>query len=345
MDDPVTDPAALQAALVRRLDRRVNVQGEISLPCAPSLLELYVKRLAVMFASFGKAFTREELANLRELLAPRLKDGFAKSPHCRIRVVWESQEWPATGLDYKVKLDTATVADQYEHWAATKEPPLFGVHADAMALEAAATLGDPAGAPILDVGAGTGRNSLPLARLGHPVDAVEIAPSFAKTIRETAAEQGLRVHTIEADVLGEGADAVEPDRYAMVLVSEVCSHLRGPAELRRLFERASGWLRPGGQLVINAFVTVPGYVPTDAARELAEVFWSAMYTPDEVRAATEGLPLVPVADEPANAFERARQPDWPPTGWFQDWSRGYDVWGVVDGRPPMELRWLLWRKA
>jgi 16S rRNA A1518/A1519 N6-dimethyltransferase RsmA/KsgA/DIM1 with predicted DNA glycosylase/AP lyase activity len=36
---------------------------------------------------------------------------------------------------------------------------------------------------MLDIGGGTGRNTLALARRGHPVDVVEMTPKFADTIR------------------------------------------------------------------------------------------------------------------------------------------------------------------
>ncbi|MDT5329649.1 MAG: hypothetical protein QOF31_946 [Mycobacterium sp.] len=37
--------------------------------------------------------------------------------------------------------------------------------------------------PVLDIGGGTGRNTLAVARRGHPVDVVEMTPKFADIIR------------------------------------------------------------------------------------------------------------------------------------------------------------------
>jgi SAM-dependent methyltransferase len=51
------------------------------------------------------------------------------------------------------------------------------------------------GGSVLDIGAGTGRASLPLARLGHPLTAVERNPGMAAGFREES--NGLEVRLIE----------------------------------------------------------------------------------------------------------------------------------------------------
>jgi precorrin-6B methylase 2 len=73
---------------------------------------------------------------------------------------------------------------------ATRQPPLFGTEPDARVWSLAKAATDPADFPILDVGAGSGRNALPLARRGHPVDAVERFPTFAATIRQEGTRAG-----------------------------------------------------------------------------------------------------------------------------------------------------------
>jgi 16S rRNA A1518/A1519 N6-dimethyltransferase RsmA/KsgA/DIM1 with predicted DNA glycosylase/AP lyase activity len=45
---------------------------------------------------------------------------------------------------------------------------------------------DPTTHRVLDIGGGTGRNTLALARRGHPVDVVEMTPKFAELIRDDA---------------------------------------------------------------------------------------------------------------------------------------------------------------
>ena len=53
------------------------------------------------------------------------------------------------------------------------------------------------GGSILDIGAGTGRASLPLAEEGHPLVAVEKDPGMAAGLRAEAAERGVTVAVVE----------------------------------------------------------------------------------------------------------------------------------------------------
>jgi SAM-dependent methyltransferase len=53
--------------------------------------------------------------------------------------------------------------------------------------------------PILDVGAGTGRVTLDLARHGHDVVALDHDPALLAVLRERAAAERLRVDTVVAD--------------------------------------------------------------------------------------------------------------------------------------------------
>jgi hypothetical protein len=63
--------------------------------------------------------------------------------------------------------------------------------------------------------------------------------------------------------------------------------------------------------------------------------------------ATRGLPFSLVSDESVHACEKQHQPaeGWPPTSWFESWSRGFNRYAVKRGLPPMDLRWLHYRKV
>ncbi len=56
-----------------------------------------------------------------------------------------------------------------------------------------------AGGPILDVGAGTGRVTLDLARQGHELVALDYDAELLAALAERAAAEGLRIQTVVAD--------------------------------------------------------------------------------------------------------------------------------------------------
>ncbi len=56
------------------------------------------------------------------------------------------------------------------------------------------------GGPVLELGAGTGRVALTLARAGHAVTAVDHAPALLAELAARALAEGLAVEAIEADV-------------------------------------------------------------------------------------------------------------------------------------------------
>ena len=91
-----------------------------------------------------------------------------------------------------------------------------------------------AGGSVLDVGAGTGRASLPLARLGHPITAVERSGGMLAGLRDLAA--GLPVEVVEGS-WPQVAHLV--GRHAVTMCAHVAYDVReiGPF-LSALSERA-----------------------------------------------------------------------------------------------------------
>ncbi|HKO49441.1 MAG TPA: class I SAM-dependent methyltransferase [Polyangiaceae bacterium] len=342
---PLIAPRAADAALLASLDRRIRSEGELSFPAAPALLDLYMRRLASLFASMGKRLSRDELASLRSLLEPRLKDGFEQSPHCRVHIKWQPEEAPGTGVDYRIWLVNGTLEAEYASWASSREPPLFGAYPDAKLLHIARALKTPERHRILDIGAGTGRNTLALARAGYAVHALETTPGFCSALRDTARTERLPIEVIEGNVLAPEL-VLGRAHYSLVVCSEVTGHFRGPADLRRLFERAARWTRKGGSLLVNAFVASKGFEPSALAREFSQIAWSTVFTHKDLAEAMGGLPFSRISDESAYAYEKAHQPPqgWPPTSWFENWSRGFNCYQVKQGLPPMDLRWLHYRK-
>jgi SAM-dependent methyltransferase len=341
-----TNAVLLKQAMLRRLPRRLLAKGEMQLPAVPALLEHYVHIFDQLWESIGRKFAPAELDEFRKSLAARLEQAFAASSSSRVLVTYESDPAPKTSLTWKVTALGATFADEYQYWVETRTPPLFGKDADAKAVDMARSLGAPAEVTILDVGAGTGRNSLPLAREGFAVDALEPAPALCKLLRESAAAENLPLGIVEKDIFDAELTLPRP-AYRMLLLSEVvASHFRSPEQLRRLFEVSARLLEPNGVLVFNAFLSLGGYKPDAMARQLSQVFWCALFTRRELEQAIEGLPFERQADENAAVYEREHLPEgqYPSTGWYEGWCGGQDLFDLPAERAPMELRWLVYRK-
>jgi SAM-dependent methyltransferase len=332
----------LRDAMARRLYRRAVAEGQITLPAVPALLDEYVTMCENLFASLGVRYTAEESDQLRRALRGELAKAFKASSRSNIVISFNAPF--GVMLNYRVKADVSTIAVEYDHWVATREGPLFGTEPDARVWALAGETADPGASRVLDVGAGTGRNALALARRGHPVDAVEMAAKFADIIRSEAERDSLDVRVIESDVF----TAVEGVReeYQLIVASQVVPDFRTAHELRGMFELAADCLAPGGRLVFNTFLARQGYTPDDAARELGQQCNSTIFTRDELTKAAAELPLHLIADDSAYEYEKTRLPvgGWPPTVWFDGWAHGLDVFDVERDESPIELRWLVYQK-
>ena len=344
--DPETDPKLLHAAILRRLPRRTTASGQVSWPAIPALADHYGQTLLAMFEGLGFPFGENEKKHLRAALARHMNQGWKRSPFSRIVIDYKTAPPPDAGLSYNVSHDVITLDDEYEHWVADRQPPLFGAHADAKVMALARSLGEPANVRVLDVGAGTGRNTLPLARAGFAVDANELAPALASVLRNDIHGAGVEARVFEGDALDPALEIPEQHYHLIVLAEVVASHFRDPAQLRRLFERAERWLVPGGLLLFSAFIANDKYVPDSVARQASQVFWSCLFTRRELERARRGLAFERVSDESTYEFERTHLPSdaWPPTGWFEEWARGQDVFSLADATAPHELRWLVYRR-
>lgn len=337
------DSAAVRQAMTRRLYRRSIVSGQISLPAVPAMIDEYVAMCDKIFAAVGRRFTPEQLDGARAALQSQLDEAFAASQRSSIVISYEAPI--GTSLNYHVRPEWWSIEATYDNWVATREPPYFGTEPDARVWALAGGAAEPRSFRVLDIGAGTGRNALALARRGHPVDAVEMSPKFAESIRADAYRDLLDVRVIERDVFAT-LDDLRTD-YQLILLSEVVSDFRTVEQLRGVFELAARCLAPGGRLVFNTFLAKFGYVPDDAARQLGQQTYTCIYTYNEMASAAAGLPLVQISDDSVHDYEKANLPAdaWPPTGWYVEWVSGQDTFDVPREESPIELRWLVYEKT
>jgi SAM-dependent methyltransferase len=153
-------------------------------------------------------------------------------------------------------------------------------------------LADGTGGPVLDLGCGTGRVTLHLARRGHAVLGLDHDADLLGVLTERAV--GLPA---EAE-LGDAADFEAGPRFGLVLAPMQLLQLLGPAQRSACLRCIASHLRPGG-LAAAAIVADPplgraSAPPLPDAREIAGWIYSS-------------LPLESRLDEDGIVIRRLRQ--------------------------------------
>jgi S-adenosylmethionine-dependent methyltransferase len=123
----------------------------------------------------------------------------------------------------------------------------------------------PAGR-LLEIGAAGGAYTLPLARKGYTITAVELSPSLLAVCRRRVEEAGLaaKVTCIEADV--RDLPGVTGTDYDAALVMGPLYHLVEEADREQAVNQVRERLKPGG-LVFSAFISRYG-IWGDVMRQL-----------------------------------------------------------------------------
>lgn len=107
------------------------------------------------------------------------------------------------------------------------------------------------GGPVLELGIGTGRLALPLVAAGVEVHGVDASPAMVERLR--AKPGGAEIPVLVGDFAA--ALPAVPGGFAVVLVAfNTFLNLVGPGAQARCLELVHGALRPGGALVVEAFV-------------------------------------------------------------------------------------------
>jgi SAM-dependent methyltransferase len=125
--------------------------------------------------------------------------------------------WMAGGLDHALALGTAEVSDLID-------PPGYAV----------------------DLGAGFGMHSIPLARAGLQVLAIDTSAHLLEELRRNAAD--LAVTAVQAD-LSDFTQHLSGPADLILCMGDTLTHLQSTDKIKQLFLDVAASLRPGGRFV------------------------------------------------------------------------------------------------
>lgn len=148
--------------------------------------------------------------------------------------------------------------------------------------------GPIAGRRVLEVGAGSGRDSLALARDGAIAIVVDYSPAALELVRQQARAQGQPVHLVRADAL---AMPFRDGSIDVVFHQGLLEHFRDPQPLLRENARIT---RRGGRVIVDVPQTFHAYTLMKQLLIACNAWfagWETQFTPRQLerRVAEAGL--------------------------------------------------------
>jgi SAM-dependent methyltransferase len=127
-------------------------------------------------------------------------------------------------------------------------------------------LADTTGGPVVDIGAGTGRVSIPLAAAGHDVIAVDVEPALLRALDSRAAEAGVTVTTVAADARAlDGFPAALRGARLVAIPMQTIQLLGGADARAACFRGAADIAATDAELVISVVLDVESFDGRDAS--------------------------------------------------------------------------------
>ncbi len=139
--------------------------------------------------------------------------------------------------------------------------------------------GPVAGKRVIEVGAGSGRDTLALARDGAQAFVLDYSPASLRLVQEQARAQGVTIHLVQADAL---ALPFRDDTFDVVFHQGLLEHFRDPAPLLAENRRVT---RRGGFTIVDVPQTFHLYT---LAKQILIAFdrwfagWETQFTPAEL---------------------------------------------------------------
>jgi SAM-dependent methyltransferase len=120
---------------------------------------------------------------------------------------------------------------------------------------------------ILEIGAGSGRVSILLARRGFDVTGLELSPKMLEVGRENAARQGVNVNFVQ----GDARDFKLAEKFPLVIAPfNALMHLYTGSDQDRALSCIKAHLEPGGVFAFDVYV--PNFAMQGVLRHEGETF-------------------------------------------------------------------------
>lgn len=108
------------------------------------------------------------------------------------------------------------------------------------------------GATAVDLGAGSGFQSLPLAAAaGYAVTALDLSETLLAELARDAATAALPVRTVPGDLRDLALHSPTPAPELIVCMGDTLTHLPALDDVARLFRDSAAALAPGGHLILS----------------------------------------------------------------------------------------------
>ena len=119
------------------------------------------------------------------------------------------------------------------------------------------------GGPVLELGCGSGRLTIPIGQSGVDITGADLSPTMLATARAKAAADGAKIEFIPANM----CDFALPARFALIFIAgNTLQHLLAPGDLSRCFACVRRHLLPGGRLVFDNAVPDPSQLAKDSGQ-------------------------------------------------------------------------------
>ena len=142
--------------------------------------------------------------------------------------------------------DFTAQASRWDRWAPFYDDDSRGHLRPDEAVDAlAASAGD---GPVLELGIGSGRLALPLAKLGLRVDGVDASPQMIDRLQAAAGDLPIRAQVADMADFDTGTD-----RYPLIFVAASSLFMLGDQQRQvSCFRSVAAALAPGGQFLVEA---------------------------------------------------------------------------------------------